>query len=281
MQQSLITFFNTHYTLLLVLLGTLCLGVSSGALGVLAFLRQQSLLGDAISHAALPGIACAFLLTHSTNPYILLLGGALSGLLGVGFNALVTHTTPLKTDTMLGIILSVFFGFGLVLFSIIQKLPVAEQSILNKFLFGNASTLLPEDVVIIVMITTISFLTLFLLHKELKAFTFDAQFVKSIGYPGLLLECVLTILLLSAIVIGLQTVGVILMSTMLIAPAAAARQWSKNFESMIFVAMLIGGASSILGTIISCCACSIPTGPAIVIVSSVFVIIALMTGQKS
>src|SRR5277367_1309516 len=103
------------------------LGATSGALGAFALLRQQSLLGDAISHAALPGIVLMFLCTHTKNPWILLCGGAVAGIVGVvSMHYIITHT-KLKKDAILGIILSVFFGFGLVLMTVVQKIPICGQ----------------------------------------------------------------------------------------------------------------------------------------------------------
>src|SRR6266404_2814966 len=145
--------FCIDYTLLLVLQGAALLGITAGALGSFALLRQQSLLGDAISHAALPGIVLMFLCTHSKNPWLLLTGGALAGVVGVVSMNYVCTRTKLKKDAILGIILSVFFGFGLVLITVAQKIPTSNQAVLNKFLFGNVSTLLQQDINAIALIS--------------------------------------------------------------------------------------------------------------------------------
>src|SRR3989338_8875967 len=133
------------HTLKTVVLGASILGITSGALCAFAVLRQQSLLGDAISHASLPGVCFAFVLFHSKEPIILLLGAGLAGWLGTLLIMLITRMTRIKKDAALGIILSVFFGFVLVLLTVIQKMPLATQAGLNKFLFGNAATLLTKD----------------------------------------------------------------------------------------------------------------------------------------
>ena len=137
---------RSYHTLIIVCIGTMLLGITAGAFGVFALLRKQSLLGDTISHAALPGIALMFLATHSRNPLILILGGSIAGCIGTILMLVITRLTKLKQDTVLGIILSVFFGVGLVLMTVIQKYSIPHQSILNKFLFGSASTLIIEDV---------------------------------------------------------------------------------------------------------------------------------------
>lgn len=281
MKQTIHQILATHYTLGIVLMGTTILGITAGALGAFTFLRKQSLLGDAISHAALPGIALSFLFTHSTNPLILLTGGAIAGSIGIVLMMLVVHKTPLKTDTILGIILSVFFGLGLVLLTMIQKLPLGQQSILNKFLFGNASTLLPEDIYLITCASIIILSCLILFWKEFKLLTFDADFAQACGYPVHYLNIFLTALTLIAILIGLQTVGVILMSTMLIAPAAAARQWTKSLGGMVILAGFFGAITNITGTLISNAYSHLPTGPTIVIIASLLVLFSLIGRRNS
>src|SRR5215212_3997646 len=134
------------YTLRTVALGTAVLGLVSGTLGAFAFLRRQSLIGDAISHAALPGVVLAFMLTGVKGPAVLMAGAAVAGIAGVLLVIAVTRNTRIKQDAALGIILSVFFGFGLMLLTFLQRDPNARQAGLNHFLFGQAATLLVGDV---------------------------------------------------------------------------------------------------------------------------------------
>lgn len=269
------------YTLLLVLQGAALLGIIAGALGSFALLRQQSLLGDAISHAALPGIIVMFLCTHSKNPWILLSGGAVAGVIGViSMNYVVAHTT-LKKDAILGIILSVFFGFGLVLMTVAQKVPTSNQAVLNKFLFGNIATLLPEDLFIIKVLAIVIFMAVIVCWKECVAYVFDPIFTQSIGYTPHIIEAILTVLLVLAIVMGLQTVGVVLMSTMLIAPAAAARQWTVQLSRMVLLAGFFGGCSAIIGVYASSVIDHLPTGPAIVVAASCIVLFSLLCGPRA
>lgn len=269
-----------NYTLLLVLQGAVLLGITSGALGTFALLRQQSLLGDAISHAALPGIVIMFLLTHSKDPWILLSGGALAGVIGVmSMNYIVAHTT-LKKDAILGIILSVFFGLGLVLMTVAQKIPVASQAILNKFLFGNVATLLPEDIYGIALISFFICAILTLFWKECAVYVFDPVFTQVVGFNVKIIEIILTLLLVLAIVIGLQTVGVVLMSTMLIAPAAAARQWTVKLSNMVMLAGIFGGCAASIGVYASSIVDHLPTGPVIVVIASVTVFFSLICAPK-
>ncbi len=268
--------FFYDYTLWTVLLGVTILGITAGVLGVFALLRGQSLLGDAVSHAALPGIAAVFLLTHSKNPAFLLAGGAMSGLVGTLLVMLVENHTTLKKDAILGMVLSVFFGVGLVLLTAIAKKEIAQQAILNKFLFGNAATLLREEVYIMIGIGAFVLLLIGLFWKELLLLVFDPIYARTLGYKTWLIDLLLTFLLLFTIVIGLQTVGVILMSTMLIAPASAARQWTSRLKIMVFLAAIIGAFSGIVGTLISSTFNNMPTGPTIVVVVSILVLISLL-----
>jgi len=276
----MLSWLNIDYTLLLVLQGAALLGITAGALGSFALLRQQSLLGDAISHAALPGIVLMFLCTHSKNPWVLLCGGAIAGVVGVlSMNYLCARTT-LKKDAILGIILSVFFGLGLVLMTVAQKVPTSNQAILNKFLFGNVATLLPEDIVVIATIALFIFAVLVLCWKECTVYVFDPVFTHTLGLRPVIIETVLTVLLVLAIVIGLQTVGVVLMSTMLIAPAAAARQWTTRLVHMVGLAAFFGGCAALAGVYVSGVVDHVPTGPAIVVAASGIVLFSLLCAPQ-
>ena len=244
-------------------------------LGSFAVLRKQSLLGDAISHAALPGIAIAFLITGTKETNVLLVG-ALSGLLGAFWIRGITKNTHLKSDTALGLILSIFFGFGMLLLTYIQKQPNANQSGLDKFLFGQAATLLARDVWFMASVTFVCLLVLLLFWKEFKILLFDADYAKTLGFNTKLIDILITSFIVLAIVLGLQTVGVVLMSAMLLAPAAAARQWTNSLGIMVTVAAVFGATSGVVGTAISASQNNLSTGPVIVLVAAVFVIFSFI-----
>lgn len=275
-------FFNFihDYTLQTVLMGVIIIGFTAGALGSFALLRGQSLLGDAISHAAFPGIACAFLLTASKNPAVLFGGGSIAGGIGSLCILLLTRYTPIKKDAALGIVLSVFFGTGLVLLTHIQKYGSSNQSILNKYLFGNASTLLAEDISLMAWVAFITLGFLFLFWKEFLLITFDQEYAYVVGYPVLFLNIVLMFLSVLSIVIGLQCVGVVLMSSLLVAPAAAARQWTHRLGPMVMLASFFGALAGMIGVCISSSFAHMPTGPTIVVVMSLIVFVSLMFGKK-
>jgi len=263
------------YTLRTVALGSAILGIVSGALGAFAVLRKQSLLGDAVSHAALPGIALAFLLTGSKAPIVLIIGAALAGWLGTIKIIAIIKSTRIKYDAALGMILSVFFGFGLVLLTLIQKRPDATQAGLDKFLFGQASALLEKDIVIMVILGAISLIAVLVFWKEFKLLCFDTDYGASLGFHMGFLDILLTTILVIAIVLGLQTVGVVLMSAMVVAPAAAARQWTDKLGLMIFLSAVFGALAGISGAVISSTTSRLPTGPTIVLCISGIVLISL------
>jgi len=273
--EYLVQLFSDH-TMQVVFLGALVLGVTAGSLGAFAVLRQQSLLGDAIAHATLPGVGLAFLIIQNKSPLVLLIGAGLAGWIGTLLIKVITEHTRIQRDTALGITLSVFFGFGLVLITLVQKMPTATKAGLDKFLFGNAATLLVEDVRLMIILSTVIFSILFLLWKEFKILVFDQEYARSIGLNVHFVDIVLTTLIVVSIVIGLQTVGVVLMSAMLVAPAAAARQWTDKLSVMVLISALFGAIAGTAGAITSSTISHLPTGPTIVVYLSIFVMLSLI-----
>jgi len=264
------------YTLRTVALGAASIGIVSGALGCFAVLRKQSLLGDAISHAALPGTVLAFLLTRSKEPLVLMLGAVAAGLVGTLLILRIVSSTRIKYDSALGFILSVFFGLGLMLLTFVQHMPDASQAGLDKFLFGQAATLLQRDVVTMMALGAIVFLLVAIFWKEFKLLSFDPEYAASLGYPVRGLDILLTTLLVVSIVIGLQAVGVVLMSAMVIAPAAAARQWTNRLGVMVALAAIFGALSGVSGAVLSSLTPRLSTGPTIVLIICNVVVVSLL-----
>lgn len=264
------------YTLRTVALGSATLGAVSGALGSFAVLRRQSLLGDAISHAALPGIVLAFLLTGTKATFVLVLGAAFAGWIGTLVVMGVVRTSRVPQDSALGIVLSVFFGLGLVLLTYVQRMPTAEQAGLDQFLFGQAATLVMEDVWVIAGLGVVACGAVAAFWKEFKVLSFDPDFGASLGLPMARVDVVLTAVLVLAIVAGLQTVGVVLMSAMVVAPAAAARQWTDRLGTMVLLSAAFGALAGVVGSLVSAGAEGLPTGPVIVLCISAVVVISLL-----
>lgn len=266
----------SDYTLRMVALGSAVLGIVSGGLGTYAVLRGQSLLGDAISHAALPGVALAFLLTGSKTPLALMIGAALAGWLATLWIMSVTETTRIKYDSMLALVLSVFFGAGLVLLTWIRQRAGASQAGLDTFLFGQASSLVWRDVVAMAIPGGGALLLTLLFWKELKLLAFDPEYGRTLGLPMRRVDLFLTALLVVAIVIGLQTVGVVLMSAMLVAPAAAGRQWTDTLWKMVLLSAGFGAAAGVTGAVLSSTGTGLPTGPLIVLCMGVIMVLSLL-----
>ena len=273
---SLLNDLFFDYTLRTVALGAGIIGLVSGALGSFAVLRKQSLMGDAISHAALPGIVLAFMLTRSKASLVLVLGAAIAGWIGMILVLSIVRYTRIKEDSALGLILSVFFGFGLLLLTFVQRWPDATQAGLDSFLFGQAAALLQSDVILMGLLGGLSLIIMALFWKEFKLFSFDREFGATLGFPVRALDILLTTLLVMAIVIGLQAVGVVLMSAMIVAPAAAARQWTDKLSVMVALAGFFGVLAGVSGAVISSTSYGLSTGPVIVLSASVIVFFSLL-----
>jgi manganese/zinc/iron transport system permease protein len=268
------------FTTRIVLAGASLLGVAGGVIGCFALLRRQSLLGDALAHAALPGVCLAYLLTHSKSPLPLFVGALLAGIAGALLILTIVRLSRIKEDSAIGMILSVFFGVGIVLLTHIQKLPFGNQSGLDKYLFGQAATLMARDVQIMAVLGGIVLLVAFLLYKELKLLCFDREFGASVGFPVRRLEVLLTVLLVTVVVVGLQTVGVVLIVATLITPAAAARQWTERLGVMILLSALIGGGAGAVGALVSASVPRLATGPVIVLCASGVLVVSLLLAPR-
>lgn len=266
----------SDYTARTVLLGAASLGVVSGVVGSYAVLRKQSLVGDVMSHAALPGIVLAFIIVGVKEQLPIFIGAALSAVLAVFVINLVTQNSRVKTDSAMGMALSVFFGLGLVLLTYAQKMPDANQAGLDKFLFGQAEALVEKDVLVIGLTGFFALLVVGLFWKEFKLLCFDPDFGGTMGFSMKSMDVLITAVIVAAIVIGLQTVGVVLMSSMLIAPAVAARQWTGNMGSMVVLAAFIATVSGVTGVALSVGFENVPTGPAVIVCVSVIAFFSVL-----
>lgn len=273
---NILNLLLTDYTFRIVALGSALIGIISGVLGSFAVVRKESLLGDAISHCALPGLALAFLFTGTKNTEILLLGALASGLLATFLINIITKYSKIKFDSALAFMLSVFFGGGLVLLTHIQKKPNANQAGLEHFIFGQASTMLLRDVKVIAAIGVVLLLLVLVFWKEFKIVSFDIEFAESLGFHTKKIVALLFGIIVASIILGLQTVGVVLMSAMLTGPAVAARQWTDKFYVMVALSALFGAVAGVGGTAVSSVVSKLPTGPMIVIIISVIVLVSLI-----
>ena len=264
------------YTTQMVLLGTALLGLASGIAGTFAVLRKESLIGDGLSHAALPGVVIAFLLTGIKDIEVLITGAALSSIAAAWLITITVENSKIKFDGALATILSAFFGLGMVLLTYVQSLNNAGQAGLSKFIFGQAATILARDVYITSAAALIIIVLTALFWKELKLISFDVEYAKTLQIPVTFTLILYRSLLIMTIIIGIQSVGAILISSLLIAPAVGARQWTNKLGTMCILAGFFGMVSAIGGTIWSTTVQKLPTGPAIIVILSVIVLLSLI-----
>jgi manganese/zinc/iron transport system permease protein len=259
-----------------VLSGSLILGFVTAILGTFAYLQKRSLVGDALAHAALPGTTTAFILFQSRSPLVILFGAILSCLIGYfGIEYLVKYT-KIKEDSALAIILSFFFGIGLFHLSFIQKMPQAQQSGLDKILFGQAASLVRDDVTLLLWIGVVILIFISIFFHIYKYILFDPVYARCLGIRVTLFEFLLAFSIVLSVAIGLQLVGVVLMAALLLTPASSARYWSNNFKYVVLLAGFFGAFSGAVGSLISYILPAMPTGPWIVIISTIFFILSLL-----
>lgn len=269
-----------HSNTLWVLLSTAILGVAAGVIGCLAYWKRQNLMSDALSHAALPGVVIAFLIIGEKNLLLLVIGAAASALLGAFLIHWITGSSRITEDTAMGMVLSVFYGVGVMLLSIANRSASGNQSGLDSFIYGQAAAMVRSDVVTMIVLAGIVIFIVFIGFKEWKLYLFDASFAKGIGMSIRGMNVLYTLVLVTTIVIGIQAVGVILMAAMLIIPAVSARYWTHSFRNMILLSATFGGISGAVGSWISSTGSGLPTGPFIVVASATFFIISLLFGKE-
>jgi manganese/zinc/iron transport system permease protein len=254
------------FTLLKILYATALVGLISSMVGCFLLLQKKSLLGDTLAHSTLPGIACALLISFQKKMLYILIGATVSSLLSSLMIEYILHKTRLKKDAALGVVLSFMFGLGVMLLSIIQKHPVAQQAGINNFLLGNAATILMNDLYIISFLALVICTSIYCFWREFMILAFDQQQAENMQMPVKKIQAMFTVTTVLTILIGLQTVGIILMSALLIAPAAAAQQWTDRITTMMQLSALLSIIATTTGAIISFYIPRTPTGPAIVIV---------------
>lgn len=266
------------YTAQIVALGTGLLGLFCGILGCIAVLRRQSLVGDTMSHAALPGLALAFIVTQTRSTVPLMIGAAFTALLAMALVRLTTRFTRIADTSALGTALTVFFGFGVVLLSIVQRGSSGNQAGLDKYLFGQAAGLVQNQVLTIGIVGLLATLVFLFTIKEFKLLAFDPVFAKVSGLNTDRADILYTGLLIMAVVVGLHTVGVILLSAMLVAPGIAARQWTDRLIPMVVLSGIFGLATGVAGALLSI-SWNAPTGPVVVLVSVAWVLVSIVAGH--
>ena len=269
-----------------VLLGTSILGTCAGVVGAHLFLRRRALLGDVVSHAALPGVCIAFLLgefMHAGSGKALsglMVGAGISALFGVGCLELIRRTNRLPEDAALAIVLSLFFGLGATLLTVIQSVPSGSAAGLSEFIFGKPAGLLVNDVVLISLASGVVLLVCGLLWKELIVTSFDVAFARTQGWPVRLLDLILVLLVTAVTVIGMQCVGLLLIVALLVIPPASARFWTDRIQSLAAISAAMGAFSAGAGVILSAASPRLATGAVIVLCGSAMFVISLLFGTR-
>lgn len=262
------------------LVGSMLLGVSCGLLGSFIVVRKMALVGDALSHAVLPGVALGFLWNMSKDPVAIFVGATIAGLIGTTVVGWITQTTRLREDTALGMVLAGFFSIGVCLVTMIQRLPTGNKSGVDKFLFGQAAAMGREDIQLMAIVTAVSVVTVFVFYKEFLVTSFDSGFARSAGFPTRLVHHGLMLLLAFAVVIALQAVGVVLVSAMLITPAAAAYLLTDRMHRMLILASFFGLVAGSVGAFLSFLGSNLPTGPFMVLGATALFAGAFLLGPK-
>jgi manganese/zinc/iron transport system permease protein len=263
-----------------VIIGTTLLGLAAGLIGAFALLRKRSLTADALSHATLPGICIAFLLApaiglNARSMPLLLIGAGATGILGVICIHLLITKTRLREDASIGIVLSVFFGAGVVLLSVIQTNASGSAAGLNHFIYGQTAAMTRSDTITMGMIGIVAASIALLLLKELSLVCFNDSFARVTGIPTWLMDAVILGLIVLVTVSGLQAVGLILIVAMLIIPAASARFWTERLWKLILLSAILGGISGYIGASISALLPRKPAGSVIVLSSGVIFAISM------
>jgi manganese/zinc/iron transport system permease protein len=264
-----------------VVLGITLLGIGSAYVGTFSFLDKKALLGDAISHAVLPGICVGFILAGEKDPRYIVTGAFLSGALATFLTSWLKRNTKLSEDSIIASILSVFFGVGIVLLTALQKSGNPEIAGLNSFIFGNAIGISETDLLLYGGLSLTILLVLSLFLKEFRLMVFDPNFGRAIGFPMAGIRFVFNVLMILAVVIGIQAIGVVLMAALLITPGAAARFWTNRLQPLLLLAALFSIVSGILGTYISFVLPQMPTGPWVVVFLSLFALLSFIFSPKS
>ncbi|HYE61313.1 MAG TPA: iron chelate uptake ABC transporter family permease subunit [Phycisphaerales bacterium] len=271
-----------------VLLGTSVLGVASAVIGTFAVLRRRSLVGDAVAHAALPGVCAAYFAVGDRNFAAFMLGALVFGVAAAAFVSFVRSATRIKEDAAIALAIGGFFGVGIVLSRMIQNQPGGNRAGIDSFIYGKAASMVGDDARLILVVAAAVLGTAALFYKEFKALCFDRDFAASQGWPTLTLDLLLMGLICTCTVVGLPAVGVVLMVSLLVIPPVAARFWTNRLSTMLLIAAVLGGVSGVLGTALSATlpvpedvpSRGWPTGPLITLVATAIFVVSLLLAPR-
>jgi manganese/zinc/iron transport system permease protein len=264
-------FLQAGYNAALVAVGAALLGIAAGSGGTFLFLRKRALVSDAVAHATLPGVGLAFIAMvalggEGRNLIGLLVGSAASATIGLLLVDWIVRRTRLAEDAAIGAVLSVFFGFGIVLLTVIQTMSRGRQAGLEDFLLGSTAGMLFQDAVVIAVGGALAVAAVWLLRRPMTLTAFDPEYAAATGIDVRRIDLATMGLVMAVTVIGLKLVGLILIVAMLIIPSVTARFWSDRTDHVLWLAGAVGGVSGYIGAALSAAAPAMPTGPIIVLV---------------
>lgn len=274
-------FLQAGYNAALVAIGAALLGFAAGSSGTFLFLRKRALVSDAVAHSTLPGVGIAFVLMVSLGGdgrslIGLLLGSAMTAMLGLFVIEWISRNTRLAEDAAIGAVLGVFFGLGIVLLTIIQSMSAGRQAGLEGFLLGSTAGMLFQDAVVIAVGGTLAVLVTWIMRRPMTLVAFDSEYAAAQGYDVRRIDLLMMGLVMAVTVIGLKLVGLILIVAMLIIPAVTARFWTDRAQSVVWIAGAVGAAAGYLGAVLSAAAPDLPTGPIIVLVAATLFVFSLL-----
>ena len=275
--------FSFDYFFWIVALGTMVLGFTSGLIGTSLVLEKQSQLGDAIGHAVYPGVIITFMLFQTRNTAILLVGAVVFGLIAFSIIQLIRRYTDFPYESILALVLSAYFSLGLLLYNVVQRNPQFQTvnfAGLNNYIMGQAAFLMWSDVRLIIIVSVVVVAVFMLLYPKIKLYLFDSIFAQTIGINSQWISHLLLLMCLLVIAVGLQAVGAKLISSMLVAPAIAAQQWTQSYGKMLGLAGVFGMVAAFIGTLLSTAISNIATGPMIVVVLTAIALLSLVFGTK-
>jgi manganese/zinc/iron transport system permease protein len=258
----------------------------AGVVGVFMLLRRRALIGDVVGHAALPGIAGGFLVSVMLSPDaarslpVLLCGAFVAGLLGALCVMLVDRFSRVRSDAALAIVLSAFYGLGVVLLSVVQRVPTGAAAGLSTFLNGKTASLLSADVWLFAAAATLILILTLLFFKEFTLLCFDNVFAAANGWPVFLLDGLLITLVAAVTIIGMQSVGLLLVVATLITPAAAARFWTDDIRRLTLLSAALGALSAVIGIALSAAIPHVAAGATIVLIAGLLFVVSLVSGAR-
>ena len=278
--RQVVDFFLLEKPVPTMLGGALLLGLSCGLLGSFIVVRRMALMGDTLSHAVLPGVALGFMWKWSKDPAAMLVGATLVGLLGSVVVTWIRRTTRIKQDAALGIVLATFYALGVCMISMIQNTPSGTSGGLDGIFFGDAAALRTKDVALMAVLSITTVVLITVLYRPLLAISFDPGFARSAGLPVAMLDHLMMMFLAFAIVVALQAVGVVLVSALLITPAATAYLMTDRLHRMLLIAGIVGMFSAALGVFCSFLGSRLPSGPFMVLAASAVFVVAYLFAPR-